>query len=192
MSKSKIINEIKTLLGLEVKLEQMKLDNGTLIEAEVFEPNQEVFIVNEEDRVAMPIGTYILEGGQELIVSEEGIIGEIREAKAEEEAPTEEEAAETPELEAEVATPKKIVKSISEEMFFAEIEKLRNEIAELKLSKVEPKEEPKEIELAEEVKPIVASPESEVDKKQVNLYSQNKGKSIQDNVWNRIANFKNK
>ena len=77
-------------------------------------------------------------------------------------------------------------------MFFAEIEKLRNEIAELKLSKEEPKEEPKEIELAEEVKPIVASPESEVDKKQVNLYSQNKGKSIQDSVWSKIANFKNK
>jgi len=193
MSKSKIINEIKTLLGLEVKLEQMKLDNGTLIEAEVFEPNQEVFIVNEEDRVAMPIGEYILEGGMILVVAEEGIIAEIKEPQAEEEEPaTEEEAAETPELEAEVATPKKIVKSISEEMFFAEIEKLRNEIAELKLSKVEPKEEPKEIELAEEVKPIVASPESEVDKKQVNLYSQNKGKSIQDNVWNRIANFKNK
>lgn len=193
MSKSKIINEIKTLLGLEVKLEQMKLDNGTLIEAEVFEPNQEVFIVNGEDRVAMPIGEYILEGGMILVVAEEGIIAEIKEAQAEEEEPaTEEEAAETPELEAEVATPKKIVKSISEEMFFAEIEKLRNEIAELKLSKVEPKEEPKEIELAEEVKPIVASPESEVDKKQVNLYSQNKGKSIQDNVWNRIANFKNK
>ena len=60
MSKSKIINEIKTLLGLEVKLEQMKLDNGTLIEAEVFEPNAEVFIVNEEERVALPIGEYIL------------------------------------------------------------------------------------------------------------------------------------
>jgi hypothetical protein len=194
MSKTIVINKIKTLLGLEVKLEQMKLDNGTLIEAEVFEPNQEVFIVNGEERVALPIGTYILEGGQELIVVEEGIIAEIKEAQAEEEAPaTEEEAAETPELEAEVATPKKIEKSISETMFFAEIEKLRNEIAELKLSKEEPKkEEPKEIELAEEVKPIVASPESNVEKKQVNLYSQNKGKSVQDNVWNRIANFKNK
>jgi len=193
MSKTIVINKIKTLLGMDVNLETMKLDNGTVLEAESFEPNAEVFIVNEEERVALPIGEYILEGGMVLVVTEEGIIAEIKEpeaeAPAEEQAP--EEAAETPELEAEVATPKKIEKSISETMFFAEIEKLRSEIAELKLSEVEPKEEVV-VELTEEVKPIIASPESNVDKKQVNLYSQNKGKSVQDSVWNKIANFKNK
>ena len=186
MSKTKVINEIKTLLGLEIKLEQMKLDNGTIIEAEVFEPNQEVFIVTEEEKVALPIGEYILEDGKILVVAEEGIIAEIKEAEAEkEEEPQKEEAPVEEEMSDEAPSPKKVVKSISEEMFFAEIEKLKAEIAELKLSK----DEPKEIELAEEVKPIVASPESNVESKSVNLYSQNKSKSVQSTVWAKLANF---
>lgn len=188
MSKTKVINDIKTLLGLEIKLEQMKLDNGTIIEAEVFEPNQEVFIVTEEERVALPIGEYILEDGKILVVAEEGIIAEIKEAEAEkekEEEPQKEEAPVEEEMSDEAPSPKKVVKSISEEMFFAEIEKLKAEIAELKLSK----DEPKEVELAEEVKPIVASPESNVESKSVNLYSQNKSKSVQSTVWAKLANF---
>jgi len=195
MSKTKVINDIKTLLGLEVKLEQAKLDNGTIVEAEVFEPNQEVFIVTEEQKVALPIGEYILEDGKVLVVAEEGIIAEIKEKEAEEEKePQGEEAPVEEEMSDEAPSPKKIVKSVSEEMFFAEIEKLKNEIAELKLSKIE---EPKkvediEVELAEEVKPIVASPESNVESKSVNLYSQNKSKSVQSTVWAKLANFKNK
>ena len=190
MSKTKILNEIKTLLGLQIKLEAMKLENGTVIEAESFEPNQEVFIVNEEERVPMPIGEYIMEDGKILVVAEEGIILEIKEAEMPTEEAPPEEAAE-PELEAEAApSPKKIVKSVSEEMFFAEIEKLRGEIAELKLAKEEPKEEIKEVEMSEDVKPIVASPEVKVEKKQVSLYSQNKNKSVQSSVWAKIANIK--
>lgn len=193
MSKTKVLNEIKHLLGIQVKLEAMKLENGTVLEAESFEPNQEVFIVNAEDRVALPIGEYILEDKRILVVVEEGIIAEIKEAQSEEETPTDEMPVEE-EMEAEVASPKKIVKSISEEMFFAEIEKLRSEIAELKLSKEEPKEieVKEEVELSEEVKPIIASPESEVDKKQIALHSNNKNLTAQERVFNRIANFKNK
>ena len=188
MKQTKIINSIKTLLSIPIKLEQMKLDNGTIIEAEIFEPNAEVFIVNEEERVALPIGEYILEDSMVLVVAEEGIIAEIKEAEAPAEDAPDEVAAE-PELEAETASPKKIVKSISEEMFFAEIDKLRNEIAELKLSKEEPIEEVV-VELAEDVKPIVASPESNVEKKNINLHSQKKGLSIQDTVWSKISNIK--
>ncbi len=194
MSKTKVINDIKTLLGLEVKLEQMKLDNGTIIEAETFEPNQEVFIVTEEERVALPIGEYILEDGKVLAVAEEGIIAEVKEKEAEEEKPQEEEAPIEEEMSDEAPSPKKIVKSVSEEMFFSEIEKLKNEIAELKLSKTieEPKKvEEIEVELAEEVKPIVASPEANVESKSVNLYSQNKSKTVQATVWAKIANIKN-
>lgn len=190
MSKTKILNEIKTLLGLQIKLEAMKLENGTVLEAESFEPNQEVFIVTADERVPLPIGEYILEDKRILVVAEEGIISEIKEMEAE---PTEEEEAPVaePELEAEPSTPKKIVKSISEEMFFAEIEKLRSEIAELKLSKQE--EKPVEditVELAEEVKPIIASPEAKVEKKQIILHSNNKNLTAQERVFNRIANFK--
>ena len=130
-----VINEIKTLLGMEIKLAQMKLDNGTVLEAEVFEAGQPVFIVNEEDRIALPVGEYILEDGMILVVSEEGIIAEIKEAIVEEEAPEAEVEVEV-EAQAELATPKRIVESVSKEMFFAEIEKLRTEIAELKAKEV--------------------------------------------------------
>ena len=120
MSKN-VINEIKTLLGIQVKLEQMKLDNGTLIEAEVFEPNQEVFIVNEEERVALPIGEYILEDGRVLIVAEEGIIAEIKEQEAPEEAPEEEPRQEPEQTSEEVSehlaeqTPEEVSEELPEE-----------------------------------------------------------------------------
>ena len=135
-----VINQIKTLLSMEVKLAQMKLDNGTVLEAEMFEAGQPVFIINEEDRIALPIGEYILEDGMILVVSEEGIIAEIKEAIVEEEAPEAEVEVEV-EAQAELATPKRIVESVSKEMFFAEIEKLRTEIAELKSVKEVVKEE---------------------------------------------------
>jgi len=93
-------------------------------------------------------------------------------------------------MESAPASPKKIVESISKELFFAEIEKLRGEIAELKLAKVEPVKEEIKTELAEEVKPIVTSPEVQVEKRQTNLYSQNKSKTIQSTVWDKISNIK--
>ena len=82
------------VLSEEVKLElaQMTLGNGTVIEAEVFEAGAEVFVVSDEDRIALPVGDYEIEGGQVLKVEEEGIIASIGAA---EEAPAEEvEAAE--------------------------------------------------------------------------------------------------
>ena len=110
------LNQIKAVLGLEVKLEQMKLDNGTVVEAEVFEPDNEVFVVTGEDRVAVPVGEYVLEDGKILVIAEEGIIAEIKEAVAEEE-PAQEEAPPEQEMEAEPASPKRslnqLVKSYS-------------------------------------------------------------------------------
>ena len=135
-----LLNKARVLLGLEVKLEQMKLDNGAILEAEVFEAGAEIFVVADEERVAVPVGEYQTEDGMIIVVSDEGLIGEIKEAEAEteEEAPAEEtEEVVEEELATETASPKKIVKSISEEMFFSEIEKLRTEINELKLSKTE-------------------------------------------------------
>ena len=199
MSAKVQINKIKTLLGLEVKLEQMKLENGTVLEAEAFEAGVEVFIVNEEDRIAVPMGEYILEDGKVLIIAEDGIIGEIKEM--EEEAPTEESAPEVEievEAEAETSAPKKVVESITKEMFFSEIEKLRNEIAELKAAKVEVKEE---VELSAEVKeevavelsadeaqPLKHNPEGSVEKKQTNLFSQKAPKTTRDLVFSKIFN----
>ena len=71
------LKKVKTLLGLEVSLEQMKLDNGTVIEAEKFEAGESVFIVTEDEKVALPIGEYELEDGTKLIVEEDGVIATI-------------------------------------------------------------------------------------------------------------------
>ena len=193
MSAKTQINKIKTLLGLEIKLEQMKLENGTILEAEAFEAGAEIFIVNEEDRIAVPMGEYMLEDGKVLIITEDGIIGEIKDA---EEAPAEEAAPEAEvevEAEAETSTPKKVVESITKEMFFSEIEKLRNEIAELKAAKVEVKEEVElsaevkeevAVELsAEEAQPLKHNPEGAVEKKQTNLFAQKAPKTTRDLVF---------
>ncbi len=87
------LKSIKTLLGVEVALEAMKLENGTVLEADSFEAGKDVFIVTEDDKVALPVGDYTLEDGKVLVVSEEGIIGEIKDAEEAEESteePTEE------------------------------------------------------------------------------------------------------
>jgi len=62
---------------VSIKLAQIKLENGTILEAESFEPGQSIFIVNEDERVALPVGDYETEMGI-ISVTEEGIINEIK------------------------------------------------------------------------------------------------------------------
>ena len=183
---SNVINQIKTLLGMEVKLAQMALENGTIIEAEVFEAGASVFIVNEEDRIALPVGEYKLEDGMILIVAEEGIIAEIKEVEAPvaEEAPAEVEVEVEQEM-AEVKEPKRVIESVTKEMFFAEIESLKKEIEALKLAKEEVKIE--EVELSAE--PLTHNPDATT-KRELNLFSQNRTKTTFDSVLNKISNFK--
>ena len=173
--KTNVINQIKQLLGMEVKLEQMMLADGmTVIEADSFDPEMAVVIVTEdEQKIPLPVGEYELEDGRILVVAVEGIIAEVKEAPAqEEEAPMEQPEAEVPvEAEAEVAVsnPKKTVESIIKETFFSEMEALKAENEDLKakletFSKVEPttevatEEATEKVEL-EEVKPISFNPE---------------------------------
>ena len=61
----------------EVTVAQMTLENGAVLEAEAFEAGSEVFIVTEDEKVAVPVGEYTMEDGMILVVAEEGIIGEI-------------------------------------------------------------------------------------------------------------------
>jgi len=150
MKSQETLSKIMELLNLqdEVKLESMKLENGTTIEAEAFEANQEVFIVTEEDeRIALPVGEYTLEDGMILVVAEEGIIAEVREA-AEEEAPVEEAPAQEEEVEQAEEEPK-------EEMAYATKEELSAAVAEMKemIEEIKSMMSPKEEEMAaEEVK----------------------------------------
>jgi hypothetical protein len=173
------INTLKVFLGMEVKLEQMKLDDGvTVLEADVFEPNQPVFIVNEEDRIELPIGEYNLEDGNVLKVVEDGIISEIAPKQEEVEEPENEPMQEEEvEMEKEVKAPvKKTVESTVKETYFSkqDVEVLNKKIEELEakvleLSKVE------EVELSEkEIKPINFNPEN---KQEVELHKIGSGKN---------------
>lgn len=176
-----VINEIKTLLGMEVKLAQMKLKDGvTVIEADAFEPEMPVFIVNGEERIAMPVGEYELEDGMILVVAVEGIIAEIKEAVVEAPEAPEAEVEVEVEAQAETATPKRIVESVSKEMFFAEIEKLRTEIAELKSVK-------QELSSDNVVEPLTHSPEIKNEVK-LNKISTNRQMTTQDIVMAKLFN----
>lgn len=85
MKSNNVIEKIKDVLNLneEVKLEQTKLENGTIIEADSFEEGKEVFIVSEDQLVALPVGEYILEDTRLLVVEEEGVIADVREVSDE-------------------------------------------------------------------------------------------------------------
>ena len=74
-----MINKIKTLLDIPVKLEERKLENGTVVEAEAFEKGREIFIKTDDEKVAMPVGEYILESGELIVIEEEGVIADVRE-----------------------------------------------------------------------------------------------------------------
>ena len=181
MKDNSILNKVRELLGMEVKLGTRKLDDGvTTIEAEEFEAGFQVVIVTEdEQKIPLPVGEYKLEDGLMLVVTEEGLIAEIKEAEAEEEvieeeAKKEEEYEEEVEASVEEAKPiKKTVESIVKETFFSEMEALKKENEELKselekFSKVENNENTNEEvveESTEEVKEEVVelSEEKEVE-----------------------------
>ena len=148
-----MLNEIKTLLNIEVKLMEMKLENGTIVSAEAFEKGNEIFIVTDDEKVAMPVGEYILEDGKLLVVEEEGMIADMREVS--DEVPAKEEVEETEDLEEEEEK-----KEMEEEADVADwkgmekrIQNLEDAIADLKKDKVEAEDEKEEeVEMTEEVK----------------------------------------
>lgn len=193
--KTSVINQIKTLLGMEVKLETIKLIDGiTIFEADAFEMDKEVFIVTEdEQKIPVPVGEYELEDGRILVVVEEGIISELKE-KAEEEEVVEEEAKSEEgykEKEEEMeATPsaKKTIESIVKETFFAEIEKLTNENIELKaklenLSKVD--EVAVEATELADIAPISFNPEN-TNEVETFVYGSKRPRTIMDSILEKI------
>lgn len=181
------LNTLKTFLGMEVKLEQMMLVDGvTTIEFDILEAGQPVAIVNEDDRIPLPIGEYELQDGQLLKVLEDGIIGEVGAKQEEEESPESPEVEEEVEMEVEKPVAKKVVESTVKETHFSKEEKenLEKEIEELKskiaeLSKVE-----EVVELSEEeVKPISFNPEN---KQQIEVVKLGKGKSNISNILEKV------
>ena len=190
MKSIEILNKIKTFLGEEVQeaqtekaleLAQLKLENGTVLEAEAFESGNEIFILTEDEKVAVPQGEYLIEDGRTLVVQEEGVIQEIKaEEHEEEEAPAEEEE----EVEAQY---------VSKEEFESAVEEIKGMINELKEHKKEKEEMAKVEELVKQelsetpaTEPIAHNPEV-VEKFKVK-FSQNRRETTLDKIMKKLSN----
>ena len=191
MKSNEVLNQIKTVLGIdlekkEIKLESLKLENGTVVEAESFEAGNDIFIVTEDEKVALPVGEYMLEDSRLLVVEEEGKIADVREVS--DEVPQEE-------------TEDLVEEDLAEEADVADwqgmevrIKNLEDAIADLKADKMEAskvEEEVKEKLSAEPAtKPIKHNPEGE-SRKQIKMHiSPNRVMSTKDRIFQKISNLK--
>ena len=200
MKATEILNKIKTYLGEDtadivenieqsqvVELAQAKLDNGTVLEAEAFEAGNEIFILTDDEKVAVPVGEYTMEDGQILVVEEEGIIGEIKSAEQEEEVEASEEVSEELETETEL---EEVEAEYATKEELAEVKSMLEEIKAM----IEKKEEMSEVE--EQVKEELSeTPATEAithnpePKQKVSLkYAQNRKQSTFDKVMSKIVN----
>jgi hypothetical protein len=157
MNLNDIFKKIEFALQPEaVALASAKLADGTTVEAELLEAGQNIFLIGSEgEKVAVPVGEYQMEDGRILIVTEEGVIAEIKEAAEEAEVESEGvtievEAAAEPTVSEVVA----MIQSLKEE-----IEMMKAEMGNKEEMSVEAvkEEEVKEVVMAAE-KPIVAAP----------------------------------
>jgi len=215
MKSTEMLNQIKTLLNIEVKLEETKLENGTIVSAESFEKGKEIFIVTDDEKVAMPVGEYLLEDGRLVVVEEEGQIADVREVSDEVPAKETEEGEEiTEDLAEEEEKKEEEMADVADwEGMEKRIQNLEDAIADLKAdkeSKMQEEEMSNEVqaplksrtvkeefseEIAEEVKtelseaaakPIKHNPESK--SKTINKVEFGKGKftSTLDRVLNKL------
>lgn len=194
-----MLNKVKELVGAELKeeaqeveLAQATLENGTVIESEDFAVGSEVFIVTDDEKVALPVGEYTLEDGEQLVIEEEGIIAAI--GKQEEE-PAEEEASEELEEEKEemgYATKEELaeVKSMIEEIkaMIKDKEEMSEEVEEETTEETD-KEELSKVEV--ELEKVTHNPESEP-QKEMKLYGQKRPQTTMDRVFSKISNIKNR
>jgi|TARA_Y100000114_G_scaffold94782_2_gene88176 hypothetical protein len=194
MKATDMLNKVKEVLGVElteetqeVKLAQATLENGTVIESENFAAGSEVFIVTEDEKVALPVGEYTLEDGEMLKVEEEGVIASIGKAEEPAEEASKEENLEEDKEEMRYATKEEL----------AEVKEMIEEIKGMiehkdKMSAEEPESETKEELSAVEqpVEKIKHNPEKET-KKAMHLYGQKRPQTTYDRVLSKIANLKN-
>jgi len=201
MNTNDMISKIKEVVGLseEIKLEQQTLENGAVLEAESFEAGQEVFIVSEDEKIAVPVGEYQMEDGRILVVAEEGLIAEIKAEEEEVEEEVEEVEAKEEEEEMyatkrELAEVKEMIEEIKamlepkEDLSADELGNLMTEEL-AKHEKLELSEVPEEVQ--EELnqpaaEPIKANPE--VQTKQNFKFANKRKLSTLDRVMNKIIN----
>jgi len=136
-----------------VELAQIKLIDGvTILEAESFEAGMPVFVVAENgDKVPAPIGEHELEDGKILVITEEGVIAEIKEKEVEEVVE------ETAEVEMNAEDTQKFVDMIRE-MFTQFSKHVANEIDAIKIemkAEIESAKSTKEIKPSAKVTPEI-------------------------------------
>ena len=183
-----MLNQIRTLLNIEVKLEEMKLENGTVVSAETFEKGSEIFIVTDDEKVAMPVGEYILEDGRLVVVSEEGMIADVREVS--DEVP----AKETEDLEEVIETevPEEVVQEVEAiieavvEVIAPVIEEVKSEIEELKKQFSEMKGGKKKEDMSAARKPIKHNPEAKAPQKKQMQFAKGQFNTTLDRVLNKL------
>ena len=209
MSATNLLKRFATFLS-RYEFAQMKLDNGTVLEAEDFAEEMAIFIVTEDERVPLPIGEYTLEDGTTLVVAEEGVIGSIgekveepKEPEMEEEVKKEEEVQEMSyaskqELEEAVAEVKEMIEEVKAMIAPEEEEEMEEEVVEEELSsevsEMEVKEE--EVELSAELakpaaQPLKHNPEAQgkVNLKKIGVKRQ--GLTAMDRIMDKISKINN-
>ena len=174
----------------EVQGASMRLANGVMLEAEAFEAGQNVFLIGEDgEKVPAPVGDHELEDGRMLIITEEGIIAEIREAAAEE-APAEEPAqTELAEEEIVVEAPEEVAPELEQiveavvEAVAPAIQEVKEQVEEMKrmFEEIAKKEEEEEkVDMSAAAKKLTAAPKE----KQVALNRY--GKKAPQNTMGRV------
>ena len=191
MKATEILENVKSLLGVELSedkkivLASEKLANGTEIQADSFETGSAVFIETEDESVPLPTGDYELDSGQILVVIEEGVIAEIKDAgEPEAEAKEEVEAAE----EEEEAPKETEMEYVSKEEFSSAIDEIKAMIDEL-APKKEEVEASEVVETEMAAQPIIANPEKEVEAFKFN-YQKNVRLDRQQRIKNILNNLK--
>jgi len=196
MKAQEILNKIKNVVGVElseetaIQLEEMKLENGTILVAESFKQGESVFIKSEDEEIALPVGEYALEDGRKLMVKEEGLIDSIMEAEKEEEKEeveaSEETVTENKETENTELEEEKEEMYVTKEEFALAVEEIKSMIEKIGDKKEMSEEVEKEELSAEVAEPIKHNPEK-IDKK-VNVKISNKIETKMDRIIRRLNN----
>jgi len=77
------LNQIRVVLGLQVKLASAKLKDGTVVEAEEFVPGAALVVVAEDgSKSPAPAGEHTLEDGSVVLVDESGAIVSLKPLEA--------------------------------------------------------------------------------------------------------------
>ncbi len=200
MKATEVLKQVKNILGVElsdIQLAELKLENGTVLEAEVFESGKEVFIKTEDEKVALPVGEYELEDARVLVVEEEGMIKEIKAQEEEEEKEDEKEEMryvtreefrkEMDELKEMVEKMMKPEDKEKEEMSSQIQEEVSLAVTEVLNSEAEEKEALKEELSQPAAEPLKHSPEQEKSSRGFK-FAQNRRMSTLDRVMEQITN----